>query len=95
MLLSIKTVTLVDISDSDGGGLGLGLGMGLQTDGETPNNSRCNVMCKVESLSLIHTIIIISSGPMASKKLRHPHHLTALLRRGGRQMLTLISSPLV
>ena len=32
MLLSIKTVTLVDISDSDGGGLGLGLG--LWTDGK-------------------------------------------------------------
>ena len=26
---------------------------------------------------------------MASKNLRHPHHLTALLRRGGRQLLTL------
>ena len=26
---------------------------------------------------------------MAPKNLRHPHHLTALLRRGGRQLLTL------
>ena len=32
---------------------------------------------------------MISSGPMSAKNLRHPYHLTALLRRGGRQLLTL------
>ena len=32
---------------------------------------------------------MISSGPMAATNVDNPHSLTALLRRGGRQLLTL------